>query len=611
MLRPQQWIAASCLLLFSLAAQASEPEWIEVRSEHFTVITDAGEKNGRHVTDLFEQMRTAFGVLFVRTKINQPVPLQIIAFRNTREIRQYSPLFKGKPVELAGYFQTGEDKNFIIVDMSQEANWETVFHEYAHLLLGGNFPETAPWFDEGFAEYLSTMKVNNGTVEIGNVIPGTELLDQAGKFRLLDLFQVQHHSETYNQSGERRDMFYVESWLVVHYLFDTLRLSQAAKYFILTNQQKMPIPEAVQAAFGMSLPEMEKTIWTNWRAGKLYKKRFKEKIPTTFPATVRPLDSLEAKAQLADLDVHSMDYTARAIQQFEDVLRQKPNQAAAQRGLGYAYLRSRDFQKALPHFQTAAEIGSTDPRVYFYTAVLMQETGHGAMSSPEFVQNLRKAIELDAQYADAYHLLGLALIEKHEDAAAEQTLRHAVELSPRNEFYRLNLAVALMNQEKTEESTALLQGLVNSSNPMVAGQAHNFLSNQAMASRKPENTNAMTAVDSPAQPAGADSADSAPPVTVQDTDNRPMAYVKGKIVSVDCSAEPAAIVTIVSSSGNTYHLRTANRNKLVLINADKFSCDWKNVNVAANYRDSGNLHGDLVTLEVRSSDKHAQPCCRE
>ena len=122
---PHRWIAASCLLLLlSLVARAAEPEWIEVRSEHFSVITDAGEKNGRHVTDLFEQMRAAFAILFVRTKINQPVPLQIIAFRNTKGIRQYSPLFKGKPVEVAGYFQPGEDKNFIMLDMGQEDNWE-------------------------------------------------------------------------------------------------------------------------------------------------------------------------------------------------------------------------------------------------------------------------------------------------------------------------------------------------------------------------------------------------------------------------------------------------------------------------------------------------------
>ncbi|MFZ0312305.1 MAG: tetratricopeptide repeat protein [Candidatus Korobacteraceae bacterium] len=493
-------------------------------------------------------------------------------------------------MELSGFFQQGEDKNFIVVDMSQEENWQTVFHEYAHLLLSGNFPQTAPWFDEGFAEYLSTMKVTNGTVEIGNILPGAELLNEASKFRLLDLFQVQHHSETYNQKGQRRDMFYVESWLVVHYLFDTNRLSPAARYFILTNQQKVPIPEAVQTAFGMSLAEMEKTIWTNWHNGKLYAKRAREKIPTNFTSTVRPMDSLEARAQLADLDVHSMDYGARAIQEFEDILRQNPNQVTAQRGLGYAYLRNRDYPNAQPHFQAAAKSGSPDPRVYFYSAVLLQQMQPGAMTSDEFVKDLRKAIELDPQYADAYHLLGLALMEKREFPQAEQNLRRAVDLSPRNDLYRLNLAAVLMDQQKTADGTQMLQALVNGSNPLVAEHARSLLSQPAVASQASAKATAVTGD-------GGASAAAQPPALLHDTDQRPMAYLKGKIVSVDCSQGAGAVLAIVSSA-KTYHLRTANREKLVLINADKFSCAWRDVQATANYRDSGDLQGDLVTLEL-------------
>ena len=597
----RHWIVLSSLLfVFSCCLRAAEPEWIEVRSEHFSVITDAGEKNGRHVAELFEQMRAAFGIIFVRTKINQPIPLQIIAFRNTKELRQYSPLFKGKAVELAGFFQQGEDENFIMLDMSQEENWQTVFHEYAHLLLSGNFPPTAPWFDEGFAEYLSTMKISGGTVEIGHVIPGAELLNEASKFRLLDLFQVQHHSETYYQSGQRRDMFYVESWLVTHYLFDTNQLSQTARYFILTNQQHMPIPEAVQSAYGISLAEMEKTIWKNWQTGKLYAKRSKDKISTTFSATVRPLDSLEARAELADLDAHSIDYQARAIHQFEEIVRQNPNQVTAQRGLGYAYLRNRDFSNAQQHFQAATKLGSSDPRAYFYSAVLMQQTHGDAFGSKEFVQDLQRAIQLDPQYADAYHLLGLAMMQNHKLPEAETNLRRAVELSPRNEMFLLNLAGLLMNEQKAEESTQILQTLANGSNPAVAQQARSLLSYEALASKHNDVTPpAVVPVTQEGGPsaAKAEAEDTEPPVQLHDTDKRPMSYLSGKIVSVACSADASAVVTILSSN-KSYRLHTSDRQKLVLINADKFSCQWKDVKASANYRDRGDLQGDLVTLEL-------------
>ena len=36
-------------------AFASDPQWVEVRSPHFNVVTDAGEKRGRETALKFEQ----------------------------------------------------------------------------------------------------------------------------------------------------------------------------------------------------------------------------------------------------------------------------------------------------------------------------------------------------------------------------------------------------------------------------------------------------------------------------------------------------------------------------------------------------------------------------
>ena len=94
--------------------KAGEPEWVEVRSPNFCVITDAGEKRGRDVAMRFEQMRAVFGTLMSNAKVTLPVPLQIVAFRNTKEMRQVAPIFHGKPTQVAGLFQSGGDRSFII-----------------------------------------------------------------------------------------------------------------------------------------------------------------------------------------------------------------------------------------------------------------------------------------------------------------------------------------------------------------------------------------------------------------------------------------------------------------------------------------------------------------
>jgi len=82
-----RWIAGIILALGNMAL-AGDSSWVQIKSEHFSVVTDAGEKRGREVALHFEQMRGVFGNLMVKAKVNLPVPLQIIAFRNTKELRQ-------------------------------------------------------------------------------------------------------------------------------------------------------------------------------------------------------------------------------------------------------------------------------------------------------------------------------------------------------------------------------------------------------------------------------------------------------------------------------------------------------------------------------------------
>src|SRR4051794_18968613 len=122
---------------FALPGFAGEPQWVEIRSPHFSVITDAGEHRGRDVAVRFEQMRVVFGNLLARAKVNTPIPLQIVAFRNNKELLQFSPIYKGKATKMAGLFQGGNDRCFIMLDMSVEDPWQVVFHEYAHQLMDG------------------------------------------------------------------------------------------------------------------------------------------------------------------------------------------------------------------------------------------------------------------------------------------------------------------------------------------------------------------------------------------------------------------------------------------------------------------------------------------
>ncbi len=75
-------------------------------------------------------------------------------------------------------------------------------------------------------------------------------------------------------------------------------------------------------------------------------------------------------------------------------------------------------------------------------------------------------------------------------------------------------------------------------------------------------------------------------------------FLHGKLLSVDCSAPPAATLTILAGS-TTWSMRAANSNKAIVIGADQISCDWKNQKVAVNYRETGDRQADIISLEVQ------------
>jgi hypothetical protein len=78
----------------------------------------------------------------------------------------------------------------------------------------------------------------------------------------------------------------------------------------------------------------------------------------------------------------------------------------------------------------------------------------------------------------------------------------------------------------------------------------------------------------------------------------PMRFLKGKLVAVDCSAALQAVMTVAAGAkSKKVHIKDSAH--IVLIGADKFSCDWKNKNVAVNYRDRTDGDGDAVSLELQ------------
>lgn len=591
-------------LLCTAMAWAGAPEWVEVKSPHFSVVSDAGEKRGREVALRFEQMRAVFGSLMTNgAKVNLPVPLQIVAFRNTKELRQVAPLWKGKPTQLAGLFQPGQDRGFIMLDVSVENPWQVVFHEYGHQLMHGNVPDQVdPWFDEGFAEYFSSIEVDGKQARVGKIPEQTyQTLGYTGLMKAGDLIRVQQNSSVYNESGDHRSAFYTTSSLVVHYIYDNQLIPKVGEYFGLVREGGKQPEEAFQQAFGMSTVQFDKVLRQYASSGRY--KYYTLPAPPGLRGenfSSRPVQELDARAVMADIHLHSPDYQEKAKAEFEEILKEDPGNAGALCGLGYAYLRKQDFDHAREYFAKAVERDAKDPWVLYYSAMLFrQDNGEGfgeRDAGAVIMQNrLEKAVELNPEFADAYNLLGFAFIMQGKQEEALNAMVKAVNLNPQNVGYRFNVANLYLQMRNFDRATAVLKALQTSSDPEVVSHARYALqkveeAKQAEADMKAEPARASAFL--PGQPS------SSPQPVVVPAPPGSINFAKGKILGVDCSAKPAAVLQLLVGS-KTWKLHVGDTGHVVVIGADEFSCSWANQKVAVNYRKTGEGTGEVVSVEIQ------------
>src|SRR5271154_3845022 len=169
---PFRCLRFATALLFTLlppssSARESEPHWLRIDSDHFSVLTDADEKRGRDAVVRFEQMRIAFSQLLMKPRVNIPEPFSIIALKSNEEFSRVAPIRQDEGIARGGFFIAGDDRDYFVLDLSQDDSWRAISRDFSQVLLNYNYPPTQDWFDEGFVTYFSSLKLDNTQMKIG------------------------------------------------------------------------------------------------------------------------------------------------------------------------------------------------------------------------------------------------------------------------------------------------------------------------------------------------------------------------------------------------------------------------------------------------------------
>src|SRR5712664_1846775 len=449
---------AFALFLLPFSAVAAD-NWIEVRSPHFIVNSNAGEKEARKVADQFEQIRRMFQSAFSALRVDPAQPIIIVAAKNENTIKLFLPEeweVKGH-IHHTGMYQPGQDKDYVVLRLDSEGDnpFHILYHEYTHALLRLNFSNLPIWLNEGLAEFFGNSTLGDKEIKTGTIDPGhLYLLNQSKLIPIETLLEVDHNSPYYNEK-DRASVFYAESWALVHFLMmnPEARQKQLMKNFFAAYGKSGDPVEAARESFG-DLKQFGKRSegyarQYSFQIGlvKVAPEAANKNLPT------RSLSSAEALALRGDFFAHHnrLDQAKTAL---EEAVKTEPNLAFTHEALGYYHYRRQETAEADEEMREAMKLGVTDfVAPYYHGVLLLRNGGFEDEAMAETTQSLEKAIKINPQFAPAYEWLSQAYSRspKTQVQAVNAAIK-AVQLDPATLPYSINLAFLLTNNNRFSEA---------------------------------------------------------------------------------------------------------------------------------------------------------------
>ncbi|WP_226643868.1 hypothetical protein [Microbulbifer variabilis] len=312
----------STSLLFAISSCTSSEKlinsnWFEIETEHFRIVTNDNPKRVQKLAEDLEKFR-----IFSRKYINfspDQQKLTIYALADQLSFAGVSGSENSRRV--IGRFENTSHGSFALLNLKGNQYLpgnparQTLFHEYTHFLTYGrsqyNFPY---WFSEGVAEVFSTVSFDKkDNFSVGG-IPLDRAISLYGnrEMPLKELLRAVPGS----LSDRDTEALYASGWMLSHWLIFNAELNDGLSKFLQAyNRGEDPV-NALPAALGMTFDELESIYQKLPKADFNYYKGPLVYEQENFSISTRPLDNLEAVAEIA----HYMAITDQTSEVLRDYI---------------------------------------------------------------------------------------------------------------------------------------------------------------------------------------------------------------------------------------------------------------------------------------------------
>ena len=459
-----RWAASMLVLLTPGLAHA---RWLRAESPLFVAYSNGDEGKLRSFVEDLERFDAFLRVLTGTTAPPAANKLEIILVSNGHVVREVNPYM---PSTIAGFYSAGSGGVFAIAERRTEneeflSAQAVIFHEYTHHFVNQYFPGVYPtWYQEGFAEYCSTIKFRGGNV----VEFGRPLNERAASLFYMPWLPIQQVIAPARGSYQLGEMFYAESWLATHYLLrDPRREPLLIKY--LTGLRNGADPTtSFQGIFGMDFPTFEKQLQAYLRGKSLTYTQGKWTPPASphIDVSAEPPAAdamLLAHARLVAHAVRKADAPA-FIAQLRTAAAPFPDDPLALRTLAMAEISFGDPDQADAPLDRLLKAHPEDVEAnYLKGFKLMTAASRSPKDAPALFLQARpffaKAHQLDANYYPALYLYAESFLAA-PGPPSENTLNVyllAHDLAPQVDDISLEAARALKRANRWPEAKVLLE----------------------------------------------------------------------------------------------------------------------------------------------------------
>ena len=265
----------------ALAQKADGPatpsrDWKRLTTPNLTVVGNARESDLRRAAEEIERFRSAVATLSTSLRLDSPVPVTVVVFRDDNAFTPFKPRNRGRILDnVAGYFMPMPHAGYIAMAPTgnRQFTYQVTFHEYTHYIVNRNMKRLPFWLNEGLADFYSTFA---GSEKDGRTIIGRPIDSYVAMLltrSLIPLARFVSPTETARlfRDAEGTYKMYAQSWALTHYLLvgnKGARRGQLGQ-FIARVSGGAPADKAFVEVFGPDLAALDRELSAHVRQFQL------------------------------------------------------------------------------------------------------------------------------------------------------------------------------------------------------------------------------------------------------------------------------------------------------------------------------------------------------